>query len=254
VHDHRTGRKCASCGGVLVDTIVNFGDFLPAEPLERAREHAKKTDLCLVLGSSLTVPPASDIPDDPGRRKGAKLVICNLQSTPSDTLADTRIWTKSDDLMIRVMEKLKIPLPTFILHRRLTVECENKDGRSKLTVCGVDEDGTPATFLQSVKLEYNRRLVKTEPFVVNFRGDPGTELKIVLEFMGHYGEPNLEISHQYNGARYTRMLYLLDYNPEIGQWKTCKQDTPAVIDLEPEVIDLTDDTTILSNAMFDVAA
>jgi NAD-dependent SIR2 family protein deacetylase len=52
VHDHRTGRKCALCGGILLDSIVNFGDFLPADHLENARSKAKKADLCLVLGSS----------------------------------------------------------------------------------------------------------------------------------------------------------------------------------------------------------
>ena len=29
VHDHRTGRKCALCGGVLLDSIINFGESLP---------------------------------------------------------------------------------------------------------------------------------------------------------------------------------------------------------------------------------
>ena len=28
VHDHKTGRICDSCGGDLVDSIINFGDNL----------------------------------------------------------------------------------------------------------------------------------------------------------------------------------------------------------------------------------
>jgi hypothetical protein len=227
VHDHRTGRKCTVCGGALLDTIVNFGEFLPAEPLERAYEHSKKADLCLVLGSSLTIPPSSNIPEAVGKRKGAKLAICNLQSTPLDILSDLRIYTKADDLMIRVMEKLDIPIPPFILHRRLVVEMESKGGKTpRLTVYGVDVDNTHVSFLRSVKLEYTRRVLRSEPFVFNFRGDldPETEMKLELEFMGHYGEPNLEVVHD---IRDDRTLHLLEYNPRNGEWKTSKQTTAA---------------------------
>lgn len=230
VHDHRTGRKCARCDGVLLDSIINFGEALPAEPLQLARDHAKKADVCLALGSSLTVTPANEIPETVGRRKGTKLVICNLQETPIDKLADIRVFSKADELMIRVMEKLDIPISSFILRRRLVVRMETTDGgREQLRVFGEDVDGTPATFLQSVKLEYNRRVVRSEPFVINFRGDlePGTELKLKLEFMGNYGEPNLEIPYEYVDGNHSQ-LYLLEYDPQSGEWKTTKQDGLAV--------------------------
>jgi len=191
-------------------------------PLDRARDHASKADVCLALGSSLTVSPANEIPEVAGQRRGAKLVICNLQNTPLDSLADLRVHAKTDDLMDRVMEKLDIPIPPFILHRRLVVELESKaDDRHQLMVRGVDVDGTPVTFLRSVKLEYNRRVARTEPFSISFRGalEPDTELKIELEFMGHYGEPNLQIVHEHE----TQMLYFLEYNPQSGEWKTTKQ-------------------------------
>ena len=123
----------------MLDTIVNFGEFLPAEPLERAYDHSEKADLCLVLGSSLTIPPSSKIPEAVGKRKSAKLAICNLQSTPLDPLSDLRIYSKADDLMVRVMENLNIPILPFILHRRLIVELETKGGKTpQLTVYGVD--------------------------------------------------------------------------------------------------------------------
>lgn len=212
VRDHRTGRKCARCGGVLHDSIVNFGEALPAEPLELARQHARKADLCLVLGSSLTVSPANGIPEIPGRRNGAKLAICNLQSTPLDDLSDVRVFSKTDDLMVRVMDKLDIPISPFVLRRRLAVTSEGEEGKSQLKVSGVDEDGTPATFLQSVRLEGCRRVLRTEPFIFSFRDirdtlDAGTDFKIELQFMGHYGEPNLEAVYS---CRNRETLYLLD--------------------------------------------
>ncbi|KAI4863352.1 DHS-like NAD/FAD-binding domain-containing protein [Hypoxylon rubiginosum] len=227
VHDHRTGRKCARCSGVLLDSIVNFGESLPAESLQLARDHAKKADVFLVLGSSLTVSPANELPEAAGRKRNANLAICNLQDTPLDGLADMRIHSKADELMVRVMAKLDIPIPSFILHRRLVVRMESVGNeRQQLRVYGVDVDGTPITFLRSVKLEYNRRVARSEPFLINFRGDldPGTQLKLELEFMGHYGEPNLDIVFEHSGDdNDAQVLYLLEYNPQNGEWKVTKQ-------------------------------
>ncbi|KAI2617602.1 DHS-like NAD/FAD-binding domain-containing protein [Hypomontagnella submonticulosa] len=225
IHDHRTGRKYALCGGVLLDSLIHFGENLFEEPLQLARDHAEKADLCLALGSSLTVSPANEIPETVGSRKGAKLAICNLQDTPVDGVAYMRIHSKADDLMVRVMAKLGIPIPPFILRRRLVVRMEStKDDRQQLRVYGVDVDGTPATFLRSVKLEYNRRVVRSEPFLIQFRSDieSGTSLKLELEFMGNYGEPNLHVTHEYNGND-AETQYLLEYDPETGEWKVTTQ-------------------------------
>ncbi|KAL8882755.1 MAG: hypothetical protein Q9192_007527, partial [Flavoplaca navasiana] len=153
VHDHRTGRKCALCTGSLYDTIINFSESLPAQPVHRAHHHAEKADLCLVLGSSLTVTPANEIREIVGRARTGKLFICNLQNTPIDHLSDLRIHSRTDELMIRVMEKLNLPIPSFVLQRRLALKLESTgDERWRLTVCGVDVDGTPGTFLKSIKL------------------------------------------------------------------------------------------------------
>jgi mono-ADP-ribosyltransferase sirtuin 6 len=234
------------CGGVLLDTIVNFGDYLPAKPLKLARDNAKKADLCLALGSSLTIPPASTIPESVGKKKNANLVICNLQETDMDPLSSLRVFSKADDLMIRVMAHLDIPIPTFILRRRLVVEMETKDEtRHQLKIYGVDVDGTPATFLQSVKLAESRRVARAEPFLINFRDEleSGKQLKLELEFMGHYGEPNLVICHGYEEGRDTQALHLLEYNPHTGEWKTSNMGSVAAAAVpDVSIIDLTEDS------------
>lgn len=178
-----------------------------------------------------------------GKKKGAKLVICNLQSTPLDRIAGLRVHTKCDDLMVRVMEKLGLEIPVFILRRRLVVESETKEGRYQLKVYGVDVDKTPVTFLRSVKLEGNRRGVNSEPATIKIPGllEQGAEIKLELEFMGHYGEPNLEIVHEYVSERDTKTLYLLEYNPQTGEWKTSKLDE-----------DEDEDESITSSGMEDV--
>ncbi|EXF74778.1 NAD-dependent deacetylase sirtuin-7 [Colletotrichum fioriniae PJ7] len=235
IRDHRTGRKCPLCNGTLLDTIINFGEYLPAEPLALARSNARKADVCLALGSSLTVPPACTIPETVGKKKrtktnpaGGTLVICNLQSTPLDHLSESlRVWATTDDLMVRVMEKLGIPIPRFVLRRRLVVEVEvTGEERYQLTARGVDVDGTPASFLQSVRMQGNRRVARTEPFTIPFRGElvRETEVKVELEFMGHYGEPVLEIGMEYHGEEKLERMYLLEYDPSTGAWKVSRHD------------------------------
>lgn len=53
--NHATGRKCdkPECRGPLKDSIINFGENLPGEELEKAFLHAEKADLCLALGNTL---------------------------------------------------------------------------------------------------------------------------------------------------------------------------------------------------------
>jgi NAD-dependent SIR2 family protein deacetylase len=50
--NHYTGRRCdkPECRGRLKDSIINFGEDLPEDELNKAFDHAEKTDLCLVLG------------------------------------------------------------------------------------------------------------------------------------------------------------------------------------------------------------
>lgn len=196
--------------------------------MELAQANAEMADLCLVLGSSLTVTPANSIPEIVGQRKNAKLAICNLQTTPIDELVSLRIFSEADLLMAKVMEKLKLSIPPFVLRRRLVVKVETQEeDRHRVTCTGVDTDGTPMTFLQSVRLEGSRRVARAEPFVILVRESlrPGSPLKLDLEFMGHYDEPNLELVHDYNGEE--EVLYALEFNLQSGKWSVERQEDIA---------------------------
>ena len=57
------------------------------------------------------------------------------------------------------------------------------------------------------------------------------QLKLEFEFMGHYGEPNVEIIHEYDDKRNKQTLHLLEYNPHTGEWKATKQDSLAASDM-----------------------
>jgi NAD-dependent deacetylase len=75
--------KCPRCGGVLKPAITFFGESLPAEALRDAVDEAQQADLMLVLGTSLTVYPAADLPNYT-LRSGGRIVMVNNMKTPLD--------------------------------------------------------------------------------------------------------------------------------------------------------------------------
>jgi NAD-dependent deacetylase len=77
---------CIACGGILKPTTVSFGEPMPRRPLVRAEEAMRRTDLVLVVGSTLVVYPAAGLPELAVRR-GAKLAIVNQTPTPLDDVA-----------------------------------------------------------------------------------------------------------------------------------------------------------------------
>lgn len=106
---HCSKTKCP-CGAELKDSVIHFGEDLPAVDLKRGFEHGRKADLCIVIGSSLRVTPAADIPCETVR-KGGKLVIINLQKTPLDEHSSLNIYAKIDEVFECLMKHLKPATP-----------------------------------------------------------------------------------------------------------------------------------------------
>jgi len=98
--------KCPLCGGKLVSTVVNFGQSLPVRDLAESYEHSQKCDLLIVVGSSLVVTPAADMPRV-ALQAGAKLVIINQGETPYDSHARLRFAEGIGQVLPAVVEKLK---------------------------------------------------------------------------------------------------------------------------------------------------
>lgn len=84
--------RCQLCGGLLKAAVISFGQQMPEAELYRAAEAAGRCDLFLVLGSSLVVHPAAQLPAI-AAKAGAELVILNREETPLDSLASTVIRT-----------------------------------------------------------------------------------------------------------------------------------------------------------------
>jgi NAD-dependent deacetylase len=79
--------RCKLCGGGhLKPTVVFFGEGLPSGALEEAFDLAQRSDLMLVVGSSLVVFPAAGVPQV-AVEQGTPLVIVNDEPTPMDRQA-----------------------------------------------------------------------------------------------------------------------------------------------------------------------
>ena len=81
------------CSGLLRPSIVLFGESLPEAAFQFALVEAEKAELFIVLGSSLTVTPANQLPLI-AKKNGAKLVIVNMEQTDFDGYADEVINNK----------------------------------------------------------------------------------------------------------------------------------------------------------------
>ncbi|KAL6080520.1 Deacetylase sirtuin-type domain-containing protein [Balamuthia mandrillaris] len=222
---HYTGRTCsvANCGGLLLDTIVGFGESLPFHVVQRSYEHSELSDLCLCLGSSLTVAPANDMPRTVAK-KGGNMVIVNLQNTPLDSIATLRIYGKCDEVMEGVMKELQMDIPPFLLRRRVNVAQRD----NKLSISVIDVDGTPMSIFSEVALQFGSG--KTAFLDLDSNGSnlafvfdvpEGEEtVEIRTNFMGHYNEPTFTLQHVLQNDTCKKLL--LSYDPSVGQW-SCEE-------------------------------
>jgi NAD-dependent deacetylase len=91
--------RCLLCGGIhLKPTAVFFGEAMPVEATRRSFELAEDCDLMLVVGSSLVVYPAAQVPLA-AHDAGAPLVILNAEPTPFDELATVLLRGRAGELL-----------------------------------------------------------------------------------------------------------------------------------------------------------
>jgi len=101
--DHQLPPLCETCGGVLRPDVVLFGEMLPVDVIDEAQRETQLCDLLVVIGSSLVVYPAANLPYQ-AKLSGAKLVIINVDPTPLDSVADLCIHCSAGDVFPRAVE------------------------------------------------------------------------------------------------------------------------------------------------------
>ena len=106
-HPVREGQPtCPHCGGRIISSIVNFGDPLPYDELEESMRRSQNSDVFFVVGSSLVVTPAANMPGI-AKKNGAKLIILNKGETPYDVEADLRFENLIEDVLPPIVERVK---------------------------------------------------------------------------------------------------------------------------------------------------
>ena len=228
VYSHETGRYCddLSCKGELIDTIINFGENLNGRILNRAFRHARKADLCLVMGTSLRVTPAALVAAETA--ESGKLVIVNLQKTPYHDSAALVIHGFCDTVMNMLMEKLKLPIPAFKLTRRLKitksieVPAKRRSFKECLTFSGVDLNGDPFTLFPKIKILLNdqkTKSLKSEPMKL-YSSKFEDPFYMTIHFQGHYSEPALIFPFDPSSVEVNHsVIYEMIFDPISKEWE-----------------------------------
>lgn len=95
--------RCEKCNGVLKSEAILFGEPLPENAMAEATEMCRKTDLMLVIGTSLTIYPAAYLPQI-AKNSGAKIILVNLEGTNRDSVADIVLKGRATEVIPKIVE------------------------------------------------------------------------------------------------------------------------------------------------------
>jgi NAD-dependent deacetylase len=104
-HALRDEMAYCRCGHVYKPDVVLFDEMLPMGLFWLAEREFATADLIVIVGTSLEVYPASDLPLN-GLQKGAKLLIVNKSSTPLDSRADVLIHGDAAAILPAIVKEL----------------------------------------------------------------------------------------------------------------------------------------------------
>jgi len=112
--------RCPDCGCPLRTETVMFGQPMPLHEMDKACLAIDEADLFLVIGSTLLVQPANELPCI-ALRNGAPLVMINFDATQYDAYAKGLIRQKAGEFLGAVSERLQhmpeSPTPATPLRR-----------------------------------------------------------------------------------------------------------------------------------------
>lgn len=95
-----------SCGGYYKPDTISFGQAMPEKETRKAARLAAKSDVFIVVGSTLLVQPAALMPEY-ARNAGAFLVIINLSETPYDSLCHVLIRDSAGKILEAIANGVK---------------------------------------------------------------------------------------------------------------------------------------------------
>ena len=95
------------CGGYLKPDTISFGQAMPEAEVGKAASAAGSSDFFGVVGSTLLVQPAAQMPII-AKRGGAFLAIINLSETPCDGLCDVRISGTAGAALTKIISRVTV--------------------------------------------------------------------------------------------------------------------------------------------------
>ena len=98
--------QCDYCTAPLRPSVVLFGENLPNFEKYMSVDLAKKSEVMLIAGSSLTVAPVCDLPVYT-LKAGGRLIIVNDQPTYLDDKAEIVIKNKTGFILPLIVEEIK---------------------------------------------------------------------------------------------------------------------------------------------------
>ena len=97
--------KCLNCNGVVKVATISFGQPMNENDMLKATKISSECELMIVMGSSLSVMPAGQIPNL-AIQSGAKLVILNREETIYDAMADIVINDELKNICSKLIDKI----------------------------------------------------------------------------------------------------------------------------------------------------
>jgi NAD-dependent deacetylase len=95
--------KCAACGGLVKPNVVLFGESLSEKIVQGAFDSVYSCDCLLVIGSSLVVTPANQIPLA-AKNHGAAIIFINREPTILDEIADVILRGSAGKILTQLAE------------------------------------------------------------------------------------------------------------------------------------------------------
>jgi NAD-dependent protein deacetylase/lipoamidase len=93
---------CPRCAGLLKSDTVSFGEPIPTDVLQQCAEHAARSDLVIVAGTSATVYPAAGFAIEV-KERGGKLVEVNLYESEITAICDHSLRGTSAETLPRLL-------------------------------------------------------------------------------------------------------------------------------------------------------
>ena len=97
---------CTECGGIIKTATISFGQAMPEKEVMESEYLSRKSDLMLVIGSTLVVQPAALMPMLT-KQSGGRVVIINMSESSGDSYADIVFRGKAGELLPRIIGKYK---------------------------------------------------------------------------------------------------------------------------------------------------